>query len=299
MNKKFKADISLLLVTIAWGASFILTKNVLAEIGEFNFLAIRFFLAFVLAWIVFFKDMIKTDLKTLKNSAILGILMFVAFSFQTLGISYTSASKAAFITGMNVVMVPLITSLFLKERPENKTIMSVIIAFLGLGMLTLDKGLNDINLGDIYTFISAIFFAVTIIALGKYTKESKSIPLAVNQFGVVAIASFFVSIIREDFTLTMTKGAYGDIIILVVFCTIVAYVVQSVAQKYTSATHTALIFTGEPVFAGVFGYILLGETLGGLKLLGALVIVFGMLLSEIPLKEIFFKNRMKIEREFG
>lgn len=287
----------MLLVTIAWGASFILTKNVLGELETFNFLAVRFFIAFLLSWILFFKEMIKTDRKTFKNSLVLGLIMFGAFTFQTMGLNFTTASKSAFITGINVVMVPIISSVFLKEKPELKTIIAVIGAFLGLSMLTMDGGITSINIGDIYTFISAILFAMSIIMVGKYTKESKSVPLAVYQFGVVAFFAGLASFFFEDFTISISRSASADIMILVVFCTIGAYVVQSVAQKYTSSTHTALIFTGEPVFAGIFGYILLGEVLGGVKLLGAVVIVLSMLFSEISVGDILNYKKMKVDRE--
>lgn len=287
----------MLLVTIAWGASFILTKNVLGELETFNFLAVRFFIAFLLSWILFFKEMIKTDRKTFKNALVLGLIMFGAFTFQTMGLNFTTASKSAFITGINVVMVPIISSVFLKEKPELKTIIAVIGAFLGLSMLTMDGGITSINIGDIYTFISAILFAMSIIMVGKYTKESKSVPLAVYQFGVVAFFAGLASSFFEDFTISISRSASADIMILVVFCTIGAYVVQSVAQKYTSSTHTALIFTGEPVFAGIFGYILLGEVLGGVKLLGAVVIVLSMLFSEISVGDILNYKKMKVDRE--
>lgn len=297
MKNKFKADFSLILVTIAWGASFILTKNVLKELSTFNFLSVRFFLAFALSWVIFFKEMIKTDKKTFRNSVVLGILMFGAFSFQTMGLNFTSASKSAFITGINVVMVPVISAVFLKEKPDLKTVIAVMGAFVGLGMLTMDGGITAINIGDIYTFISAILFALSIIMLGKYTRESKSVPLAVYQFGVVSLLASLTSFLFEDFTVSISRPAIANIMILVVFCTIGAYVVQSVAQRYTSSTHTALIFTGEPVFAGIFGYLLLGEVLGGMKLLGAVIIVFSMLFSEVSIKDIINYRKMKVGRE--
>ena len=290
MTKQLKADIALLLVTVGWGASFLLTKSSLSELDTFNFLAIRFSIAFILSLIIFFKQIINVDKKTLKHGIGLGVVVYATFAFQTIGLNYTTASKSAFITGFNVLLVPIFSSLLMKKVPNKKVFFSVFIAFIGLGLLTLNKNISGINVGDIYTFICAIICAIHILLIGKYTLESESVALAVVQIGVCAVLSLITSLAFESPIIPTSYNVWINIIILSVVCTLGAFVVQSVAQKFTSPTHTALIFTAEPVFAAIFGYIVLGEKLSNTGLIGAMLILTGMLITEIDIKLLFKKK---------
>ncbi len=295
MTKQLKADIALFLVTIGWGASFILTKSSLTELSTFNFLAIRFFIAFAISSIIFIKDMKKTDKKSLRYGIILGLILYASFALQTMGLNYTSASKAAFITGFNVVLVPIFSTLMVKKIPNRKTILSVILAFIGIGMLSLNGSISRINIGDIYIFFAAIIFALYIIFVGKYTIDSKSVPLAVIQIGIVGFLSLVTSFIFESPVLPKANQVWINIFILSVVCTSGAYIVQSVAQKYTSPTHTALIYTAEPVFAAIFGYIIFREILSPRGMAGAALILSGMLITEVDIKALLKKKQKENE----
>lgn len=286
MSKQLKADIALFFVTIGWGASFLLTKNSLSYLQTFNFLAIRFFIAFVLSSLVFIKKMIKINKKSLKYGVILGLILYAVYAFQTLGLNYISVSRSAFITGVNVILVPIFSAYMMKNKLAKKTIFSTVMAFLGLALLTLNSEIQGICIGDVFTLICAILFALYIIYVGKYDKEVEAVSLAVLQLGVVSLLSFITSIIIEQPTIPTETNAWINIIILSVICTSGAYIVQSVAQKYTSPTHTALIYTCEPVFAAIFGYYICDVVLGVRGTIGAILIVFGMVMSELDLKYI-------------
>lgn len=293
MSKHLKADISLLLVTIGWGASFLLTKNSLSELATFNFLTIRFFLAFILAFMIFFKKIINVDKKTLKYGVILGVVVYATFALQTLGLNYTTASKSAFITGFSVILVPVFSAIIMKKIPDKKVIFSVFIAFIGLGLLTLNKNISGINIGDIYTFICAIVCAIHVLLVSKYTKESESIALATIPIGVCAVLSLITSLAFENPIIPTSTTVWINIIILSVVCTLGAFIIQSVALKFTSPTHAALIYTAEPVFAAIFGYIILGEMLSNNGLLGALLILTGMTITEVDFK--LFPSKKVVE----
>lgn len=291
MTKQIKADIALLLVTIGWGASFILTKNSLAELPTYNFLAIRFFLAFFISSAIYFKKMIKIDKATLKYGLLLGVLLYAHYAFQTVGLNYTTASKSAFITGLNVILVPIFSAVLLKNIPSRKVRISATLAMIGLALLTLNQKLGGVNIGDIYTFICAVLFAFYILLVGKYTKNVDSITLAIIQLGLVGLLSVITSfILKENATLNVSIEGWINITILAVVCTSGAYIVQSVAQKFTTPNHTALIYTGEPVFAGIFGFLLYGERLGVKGTFGALLIVSGMLMAEVDFKKMLIKK---------
>jgi drug/metabolite transporter (DMT)-like permease len=284
MKKQFKADMALLAVTVVWGVSFLLSKNSMNELQPYNFLAIRFFIAFVISSLIFIKRMSKMTKNTIKYGIILGIIMFIMYALQTVGLYYTTVSKSAFITGMNVILVPIFSALILKRVPQRKVIISTIIAFIGLGLLTIDDNIGNLNIGDILTLISAVVIALYVIYVGKYTIISDSVALAIVQFGVVALLSTVATFLVETPTWPVTSINWISIFFLSIMCTSLAFIVQSVAQKYTSPSHTALIFTFEPVFAAFFGYLFLREILPPRGLLGAGLIVGSMILMEIEFK---------------
>jgi drug/metabolite transporter (DMT)-like permease len=231
------------------------------------------------------------DKKTLIYGILVGSVLYINYAFQTVGLNYTTVSKSAFITGINVVLVPIFSTLIIKKIPEKKVIFSTIMAFIGLGLLTIKGEISEINIGDVYTLISAVGFAMYIILIGKYTKEVESIVFASIQIGVVGVLSLITSIIVENPVLPTEFEAWANIIFLSVLCTTGAFVVQNVAQRYTSPSHTALIFTGEPVFAAFFGYIILGEMLSFRGTVGAILILTGMLIVEVNFKKLFRKQK--------
>ncbi|CAH2213594.1 DMT family transporter [Tepidibacter aestuarii] len=294
MRRQLKADLALLFVTIGWGASFILTKNSLSELETYNFLAIRFLIAFIISSCVFFKNMIKSDKKTIKYGLILGIILYAHYAFQTVGLNYTTASKSAFITGSNVIMVPILSALMIKQSPKRKSLISAMLALIGLAMLTLNENITSINIGDIYTLVCAGVFAIYIIFVGKYTWECESISLAVVQFGVVAFLSAVTSIAMESPIVPSRNDVWMNIIILSVVCTSGAFIIQSVAQKFTTSNHTALIYSAEPVFAAMFGYFLYSEVITIKTGIGAFLILLGMIISEVDFN-IFLRSKEKEE----
>ncbi len=295
MSKQVKADLALLAVTVGWGSSFILSKNSLESLATYNFLAIRFLIAFSLSALIFYKNMKNINKETLKFGGLIGFILFSSYAAQTVGLNFTTASKSAFITGFSVVLVPIISALFLKKLPERSASIGAILALLGLGLLTLNGSLG-LNIGDFYTIVAAFGFAMHIITVGKYTSKVDSIALGIIQIGVVGLLSLITSLSIESFIIPSGMDVWTNIIILSIVCTSGAYIVQSIAQKYTTATHTALIYTGEPVFAAIFAYIVAGEILSPKGILGALLILMGMLIAEVDLiglfKKTFNKNRM-------
>lgn len=298
MTKQMKADIALLLITIGWGSSFILSKLVINEIQPYNFLAIRFIIASFISGTIFFKKIIRVDKNTLIKGSALGFLLFLHYATQTVGLQYTTASKSAFITGINVILVPIFSAWVLKNRPDRSSVIGALIAMLGMGLLSFStvEANTGINIGDVYTLVCAIIFAVYIIAVGKYTKELDSVVFAIVQIFVVGILSLGMSLLTETPVLPTTRLSWVSIIVLSVVCTSAAYIVQNVAQQYTSSTHTALIYTGEPVFAAMFGYLFFREVLNMQGTIGALMIVSGMLAAELDIAKFFKRGGSDVEK---
>lgn len=287
LKKQIKADFSLFMVTLAWGSTFILTKYAIDWMPMYNFLAIRFAMAFIVSSAIFYKRMMKINREVLKYGVIIGSMMFFLYAFQTAGLLYTTASKSAFITGMTVIMVPVFSSIIIKRRPEKKVAYCTVLAFIGVGLLSLNGSMDGVNIGDVLTLISAFAGAIFIILVGKYTVKVDSVVLAITQFAVVSVTCAIVSLIFETPVLPPNTMVWADILFLSIVCTAGAFIVQNLAQKFTSPTHVALIFTGEPVFAAIFGYVFIGEVLSAQGMIGAVLIVFSMFLMEIDLKQFF------------
>jgi drug/metabolite transporter (DMT)-like permease len=280
MKKQLFADLSLLAVVIVWGYTFVAIKNALAGITPFNFIALRFIAALFILLIVFRKRLSGLNRYIILRGSIVGIFLFFAYAFQTAGLKYTTASNAGFITGFSVVLVPLFSALILKARPSAESTAGVICAIAGLFFLSYNEG-YVINKGDILVLFCALAVAFHILTVGYYTKKMDSILLTIVQIGVVTILSVISALIFEETALPEGSVVWGAIFVTSVFATVGAYLIQNIMQRFTSSTHTALIFSGEPVFAGIFGYYLLGERLSGWSILGCILILAGMVISEL------------------
>ena len=295
MSKQFKADISLLLITLVWGTSFALMKNVLEYLPSFAYLAMRFIIAALVLVIVFHKSMLKTNKKTLLLGSVLGILLFSIMAFQVVGLNYTTASNSAFITGLNVVMVPIVSAYFLKKKPDSSSVIGVILAFVGIFLLTgmmdfsATTGLHfklTFNLGDLLTFICAACVTLQIIFIDKFTEKHDPKVLSVVQVYVAAALYCILWLFVDNRPFEFNGAVIFTLLLTGVLGTAAAFAGQTILQKDTTPTHTALIFTAEPVFGAVFALII-PNTAGvveALKLntvLGAVLIISGMLISEL------------------
>lgn len=294
MKKQHQADLALLLVTLAWGISFILTKNTLDALSTFNFLSIRFTLSALTSALIFYKRIIRLDKDTLKYGVLIGVIMFSGYAAQTFGLNYTTASKSGFITGFSVVIVPIFSAFVLRKAPKPAAILGVLFAIVGLGLLTLDSSLN-LNIGDLYTLIGAFCFAFHIITVSKYAVKVDAINLAILQIGVVGILSGIVSLLFEAPIIPTDGNTWASMLFLTFVCTSGAFIIQNAAQKYTTATHTALIFSGEPVFAALFDYLIAGEVLTGRGIMGGILILSGMLAAELDIKLPFLKPKAQVQ----
>jgi len=271
----------LLIVAMFWGSSCMLTKLGLGEINEFNLLALRFAIAFILAAIVFLPRILKTpNFKALlSRSAIIGFLLFVTFTLNNFGIKITTASNAGFLTCLEGVFVPFLIFLIYKEAVEKKVFLSVILSFAGVYLLTMSGNIS-LNLGDILCILCSVAFALQIIVTGKFTKEVDPITLGVFQLGFAGIYSLICTFIFETPTFPQTGESWLVVILLSIFCTAMAFIMQSFAQRYTTPTHTGIIFAMEPVFAAFFSFLILGEILQVRGYIGAALMVASIIIME-------------------
>lgn len=273
-------DVLLLLVSFFWGVTFIVVKDAVVHVTVYNFLFPRFACAFALMAGCFWKRLWPLQLPTLGAGATLGAVLFSAFAFQTWGLTFTSATKTAFITGLNVVMVPVLSLLILRKAPSCYAAAGVITAALGLYILT--GGVpSSWGKGEVLVFWCALSVAFHIILTGYYAPKHDALALATWQLGAVSALSFAFSVGSGHFTVRMPVPVWIAVAFTAVFATVFAFAVQTYAQRFTPPTRTALIFTGEPVFGALFAHWYGGEPLLPHHILGGGLIFLGMVLAQI------------------
>lgn len=249
------ADLSLLIVAMIWGSGFVVTKNALDHVLPYYLLSFRFMISFFLMALVFFKRLKNINLEDFKAGFIIGIFLFLGFATQTVGLNYTTAGKQAFITATNVVMVPFIYwGGISKKRPDKYEIIAAILCFIGIGILSFESGLKMGYGGEFLTFLCAIFFAIHISAIGYFAKKHDPIILSIVQMLVAGVFSIIFMLLFEV-KAEMPREALFPILYLSLFSTLMAFLIQNVAQKYTTSTHAAIILSLEAVFGGLLSLI--------------------------------------------
>jgi len=288
-GRRLSADFLLLVTTFFWGTTFVIVKQAVEQVGVFPFLAQRFSLAFLILLLIclitrrpFRKDYFKAGI-------ILGTLLFGSFAFQTMALLYTTASNTAFLTGLNVVLVPVLGSVFLKQSLHRSVKLGVILAVAGLYLLC-TKGSWSFNGGDILAMTCAVCIALHLLFTGRFARTNDVYWLTTVQIGVVAFFSTLIAKGSGNEILVWHHQILWALVICVLFATIFAFLVQTSMQRFTSSTHTALIFCMEPVFAALYAYWAIGERFGTRGLLGAFLILTGMVISEISFPRSFLRR---------
>ena len=285
----FKADFLLLLTALIWGVAFVAQRAGMDHMGPFIYNGVRFGLgALTLLPVIWYRQkkglfdhafQQKGSGYLLKAGLISGLLLFLGSSLQQVGIVYTTAGKAGFITGLYVVIVPVL-GLIWKQRPGFGVWIGAVLAVAGLYLLTISEGLK-IELGDFLVLLCAVAFALHVLAIGWLVTRVDCVKLAAAQFIVTALLSFGVAIIFEDISL----GALVDGIVPLLYGGImsagVAFTLQIVAQRQAPPSHAAIILSLESVFAVLAGWIILNEILAGREIAGCLLMLSGMLAAQI------------------
>jgi drug/metabolite transporter (DMT)-like permease len=279
---RFWADSSLLLVTAIWGGTFVMVKDALTEVGPLTFLALRFTLATLVLLPVLVRYTRAISWRLAAHGAAVGLFLFAGYAFQTAGLQFTPASKAGFITGLSVVIVPLISAFALRKPPPAQTLGGVILATVGLALLSLGETLS-LEVGDLLVLACAISFAVHILAVGWFAPRYEVLLLTAAQIAAAAALNGCGALLFEAPTLAQLQAVMPAALFTGVLATVAAFYVQTYAQRFTTPTHTALIFTMEPVFAGLFAYLLAGERLSERGIIGCGLILAGMLVAQITI----------------
>ncbi|MFY9177312.1 MAG: DMT family transporter [Caldicoprobacterales bacterium] len=282
-KKMILADLSLLLVALFWGGGFVAVKEAINSITPFYMIAIRFGIANLILLAIFWKRFKNIDWQDIKISIIVGIFLFLAFSAQTTGAQYTTAGKQAFLTAVNVVIVPFLTWILYKNELDAYSIIASVFCLIGVGFLTLKDGLS-INIGDFLTLVCAFLFAVHIALLGEYAKKVDTIVLSIIQMATASVLALVCALFTEPVPESLPANAYFSMVYMIIFSTMLAFMIQTIAQKYTTANHASLILCLEAVFGSVLAAIFLGDVFTPSMIIGCGLIFIGIIIAETKLK---------------
>ncbi len=286
MSRSLKAHVLLVMITLIWGATFVIIKSALVDISVFLFNAIRLMLAAVTLAVVFHRELPNVGRGALREGAILGFLLWLGSELQISGLKYTMPSKSAFLTGMAVVLVPVFLAIFWKRKVGGWSAVGVVLAFVGLYLLTVPAsgrgGLNleSIGRGDLLTLGAAVVFAFHIIWMGHATQAYRWQQIAVVQTATCALLMIAAVPLGPSSYVVWSGRVIWGILITGFLSLAFAFTIQAWAQQFTPATHTALIFSLEPVFASITSFLFLGERLGIRGAVGAILILAGVVISE-------------------
>src|SRR5881396_2463901 len=279
--KTAKADLALIFVTIIWGSTFAIVKKALAQVSPILFITLRLWIATALTVALMPGALRNMSLETFRRGSILASLLLGGFIFQTVGLRVTTASKSAFITSLSVLLVPILGFVLFGHRPRRQTIAGVALATVGLGLLTLETLELKFGRGDTLTFLCAVVFALHILFIGRYSPISDFRQLVILQMAVCAVVASLATPMLETPFLVWDVPFTLYLFVTGVLATALGFYVQNRAQQFTSANRTALIFSLEPIFAALYAYIVLGQTLTVKKGLGSGLVIAGILTSEL------------------
>jgi drug/metabolite transporter (DMT)-like permease len=282
------ADLSLLAITAVWGFTFTAVKQALGAADPFSFLAVRFALAAAVLLAVFPRRVFRVTARGAALAALIGVWLTLGYALQTTGLVYTTASKSAFITGLSVVLVPVLSLAISRVRPGLASVGAVALAAIGLYLLTASSVAqagsvrpDGVNVGDLLTLGCAAGFALHIVTAERVAPRYDPVPLAFWQIVITAIVCGLIAAASPARRLDLTPWALSALIVTGVLATAVAFLVQMWAQRRTSATHVAVIFTAEPVFAALFSWLIQHEVLGPRGLLGGGLILCAVLVAQV------------------
>jgi drug/metabolite transporter (DMT)-like permease len=291
-NKRFGANMLLLLTAAIWGFAFVAQRVGSQYVGAFTFNGVRFALGSIslIPLIIYFDKRKKNGSnneekvevnakKSILPGVVVGIVLYVAATLQQVGLIYTTAGKASFITGLYMVFVPII-GIFLKHKIGKSSWVGVVIAVVGLYLLSVNENFS-IAYGDFLEVIGAIFWAIHILTIDHFSSKMDALKLSCIQFATCSFLSLVTALIFEKITMSGISQALVPILYGGLLSVGVAYTLQVVAQKKAKPSHAAMILSMESVFGAIGGALLLGESMSSRGYIGCILIFGGIIVAQI------------------
>jgi len=272
-----KKSIGLIITaTILWGVTFPIMKIAVVSISPVYLIFIRFAIASIILFILFYKRIISSLKGQILSGIYIGVFLYFGYYFQIIGIVYTSAMHSTLITGLYVVISPILAFFLLKESLDKKVIISLFLALIGLILIT-GILITNVNIGDILTLFSAIAYSFQVVYIDKYSKKYD--PLALTFFQIIMVVPLSLLFLPfSGIQVAWNNTLIFSIIYLSIFATALALLLQNFGQQGLDSATASMVFALEPVFGVIFSYFILGETMGPLQILGGVFILIAMIL---------------------
>lgn len=293
--KKYTGEGILLFVTLIWGATFFIIKVALQNVSPILFVTIRFSFATLLLLPFMIKVIKSMGKEVIIGGILLGLMYFLGFATQTVGLKYTTATKSGFITGSFIIFTPVFQLMFEKKKPSGKNLLGVLFVILGLIFLS-SKGssildiFNEIgsgfNIGDFFTLLCAIFYAMYLVYLDIISKKHNYLPLVFLQISVTAVCGLIFTLLLsvtnyEPIKFTFNNNVLFAFLYTAILATILTTTLQTKYQKIVTPTKAGIIFSFEPIFAALFAYLVINERISHFGFLGGILIFTGLLVTEL------------------
>ncbi len=295
LQRKYLGVTALIIVTILWGATFVIVKESLNDVSSMLFIALRFSIAAIFLIPIYFKNRDKFKKPAVIAGTILGLFLFFGFATQTVGLKYTTATKSGFLTGTLVVMVPIFQTIIEKRAPTKGAVIGTILVFIGILFLSsggdsiftfLDDLGSNFNVGDFLTLLCAVFFALYVVYLDIVSPKFDFWILLSLQIFTTAILGYISSILFfavsfEPIRIDLTQYLIFGLVYTALFATLITTALQTKFQKEVSPTKAGIIYSFEPIFAALFAFFLLSEKITNFGFVGSVLIFSGLIVSEL------------------
>lgn len=277
--QRYIGEVLLIVTAIIWGSGFVASAVSLEYYTPYQILAGRFLVGAIILSIVFFAKLKKLNKSMLIKGTILGVILYLAFALQTIGLQFTTPSKNAFLTAVNVVVVPFIGFFFYKRKIDTYELIGAVLAIIGVAVLSL-KLSSEVNIGDLLTLGCAVGFAFHIFYTAKFVQTEDPVVLTIIQLVIAAVIGWIVVFFRGESAFSLETEGISNLLYLGVFSTTIAYLMQTVAQKYTTETKAAIILSTESFWGMAFSVIILSEMMTVRMSIGAVLILIAIIISE-------------------
>ena len=283
-KKAYAASAGFVLIGAIWGVAFVIVKNSLDYIPPIYLLALRFTLAGGLLFLLTGKRTLKAaamDHYLIRNGIAVGVILFLSYAAQTIGLKYTTAGKNAFLTAVYVVVVPFVHWIRTKNRPDKLCFIAAFMAMIGIGLISLQGDLS-INKGDLLTLLCGVLFALQIEYLGKYSETGDPVALSVFMMLTSAALSWITAPFADGPVsgIILNRQSVGGLLYLSVLSTMVCFLIQSICQRYVSSSLAAILMSGEAVFGAVSSAVILKEKMSARMICGCAILFAAIILAQ-------------------
>ena len=299
MGKELKASIMLFITSIIWGLAFVAQAQGMEHIGPFTFTAARSLVAIIFLYLtyIFFNKTSKSyreqkfDMKrTIRGGVLCGLVFTFGINFQQIGLVYTTAGKASFLTALYIVFIPII-GLFYGKKINKKLQLCIVLAMIGTYLMSV-KGSLSMNIGDLITIFGSIVFAIHILMLSEFSKDTNAVLVSLIQFAVCGFFSLIAALIFEGIEIDAILKSYLAILYVGILSSGVGFTIQLMALKELDPVVASMISSLESVFGAVFGWLILSQSMSEREIIGGIIIFVATLIAQLPI-EVYLQKKLE------